>query len=145
MGQIKRELTNSLIYLCYLLNKNQWKAACSMAEGRGVEGDVEVAHLVGQFRKQLSCPEASDALKSKQQCSLALPLYFALPSSLGHCLERERVESRRVSRAEQTRATACGTQLDPLSANRVDDSGHGLNKLESCKTRVGARPGQRQS
>lgn len=139
MGQIKRELTNSLIYLCYLLNKNQWKAACAMAEGKGEKGDVEVAHLVGQFGKQLSCPEASDALKSKQQCSLALP------SSLGHCLERERVESRRVSRAAQTRATACGTQLDPLSANRVDDSGHGLNKLESCKTRVGARPGQRQS
>lgn len=91
MGQIKRELTNSLIYLCYLLNKNQWKAACAMAEGKGEEGDVEVAHLVGQFRKQLSCPEASDALKSKQQCSLALP------SSLGHCLER------RESRVEECR------------------------------------------
>lgn len=65
-----------------------------MAEGKGEEGDVEVAHLVGQFRKQLSCPEASDALKSKQQCSLALP------SSLGHCLERReaRVECRERSR-----------------------------------------------
>lgn len=61
----------------------------------------------------------------------------------GHESRASSVE-RRVAGAAQTRATACGTQLDPLSANTVDDAGHGLNKLESCKTRVGARPGQQQ-
>lgn len=84
---------------------------------------MEVEHLVGQFRKQLSCPEANDALKSKQQWTLALPLCFALPISLEHCLERResRVECRERSRhvprlaelnlilCRQTQSTTPGT------------------------------------
>lgn len=96
-------------------------------------------HLLGQFRKQLSVPQASDALKSqRQQIPQNTPCASNEFGAPGYGQES------RVAGAAQTRATACGTQLDPLSANRVDDAGHGLNKLESCKTRVGARPGQQQ-
>lgn len=109
-------------------------------KGGGACGTV--TRLLGQFRKQLSVPQASDALKSqRQQIPQNTPCASNDFGAPGHGQESR--ESR-VAGAAQTRATACGTQLDPLSANRVDDAGHGLNKLESCKTRVGARPGQQQ-